>query len=96
MTTELPQTPLTPEELAQRQKEVRNVVLMRGFLFGLIVAAWWIFFAPDSLVDPGLKQILGVAAGLIATGAYYFSARVAVSQEEAPADPVPCPRMYRP
>ena len=39
MTSELPQQPLTPEELAQRRKKVRNVVLLRAFLFGLMVAA---------------------------------------------------------
>ena len=75
MSTELPVTPLSPEELAKRQKDVRKVVLIRGFLLGLIIAGWWIFFAPDSLVEPGLKRILGVAAGLIATGGYYFVLR---------------------
>jgi hypothetical protein len=75
MTSELPQTPLTPEELAQRRKKVRNVVLLRAFLFGLMVAAWWIFFAPDSLVDPALKNPLGIAAGLVAMGAYLYFLR---------------------
>jgi hypothetical protein len=75
MSTELPATPLSPEELVKRQKDVRKVVLIRGFLLGLIVAGWWIFFAPDALVEPGLKNILGVAAGLIATGGYYFMLR---------------------
>ena len=75
MTSELPQTSLTPEELAQRRKKVRNVVLLRAFLFGLMVAAWWIFFAPDSLVDPALKNPLGIAAGLIAMGAYLYFLR---------------------
>jgi hypothetical protein len=75
MTSELPQTPLTPEELAQRRKKVRNVVLLRAFLFGLMVAAWWILFAPDSLVDPALKNPLGIAAGLIAMGAYLYFLR---------------------
>ena len=75
MTSELPQTPLTPEELAQRRKKVRNVVLLRAFLFGLMVAAWWILFAPESLVDPALKNPLGIAAGLIAMGAYLYFLR---------------------
>jgi hypothetical protein len=75
MTSELPQTPLTPEELAQRRKKVRKVVLLRAFLFGLMVAAWWILFAPDSLVDPALKNPLGIAAGLIAMGAYLYFLR---------------------
>jgi hypothetical protein len=75
MTSELPQTPMTPEELAQRRKKVRNVVLLRAFLFGLMVAAWWIFFAPESLVDPALKNPLGIAAGLIAMGAYLYFLR---------------------
>jgi len=75
VTSELPQTPLTPEELAQRRKKVRNVVLLRAFLFGLMVAAWWIIFAPDSLVDPALKNPLGIAAGLIAMGAYLYFLR---------------------
>jgi hypothetical protein len=75
MTSELPQTPLTLEELAQRRKKARNVVLLRAFLFGLMVAAWWILFAPDSLVDPALKNPLGIAAGLIAMGAYLYFLR---------------------
>jgi hypothetical protein len=75
MTSELSQTPLTPEELAQRRKKVRNVLLLRAFLFGLMVAAWWILFAPDSLVDPALKNPLGIAAGLIAMGAYLYFLR---------------------
>jgi len=31
MTSELSQQPLTPEELAQRQKKVRNVVLLCAY-----------------------------------------------------------------
>ena len=73
MTSELPQQPLTPEESALRRKKVRNVVLLRAFLLGLLVSAWWILFAPDSLVDPAMKNPLGAAAGLIAMGAdLYF------------------------
>jgi hypothetical protein len=75
VTSELPQQPLTPEELALRRKKVRNVVLLRAFLLGLIVSAWWIFFAPDALVDPALKSPLGVAVGLIAMGAYLYFLR---------------------
>jgi len=78
MNSELPKQPLTPEELAQRRKKVRNVVLLRAFLFGLMVAAWWILFAPDSLVDPAMKNPLGIAAGLIAMGAYLYFLRDAL------------------
>lgn len=78
MTAELPATPLSPEEIIRRQKDVRKVVLIRGFLLGLIIAGWWIFFAPDSLVEPGLKHVLGVVAGLIATCGYYFVLREAL------------------
>ena len=75
MTSELPQQPLTPEEQALRRKKVRNVVLLRAFLLGLMVSAWWIFFAPDSLVDPALKNPLGIAAGVIAMVAYLYFLR---------------------
>ena len=75
MTSEVPQQPLTPEEQARRRKEVRNVVLLRAFLLGLMVSAWWIFFAPDSLVDPAMKNPMGIAAGLIAVGAYLYFLR---------------------
>jgi len=78
MASELPQQPLTPEELAQRRRKVRNVVLLRAFLLGLMVSAWWIFFAPDSLVDPAMKNPLGIAAGLIAAGAYLYFLRDAL------------------
>ena len=74
MTSELPQQPLTPEESALRRKKVRNVVL-RAFLLGLMVSAWWILFVPDSLVDPAMKNPLGAAAGLIAMGAYLYFLR---------------------
>lgn len=75
MNTELPQVPLSAEELAVRQKNVRKVILLRGCLLGLIFAAWWVLFAPDSVVDPEYKTILGVLAGLLATGSYFFSLR---------------------
>jgi hypothetical protein len=51
------------------------VVLLRAFLLGLMVSAWWIFFAPDSLVDPTMKNPLGIAAGLIAMGAFLYFLR---------------------
>ena len=78
MTSEPPQQPLTPEELALRRQKVRKVVLLRTFLMGLMVSAWWIFFAPDSLVDPAMKNPLGIAAGLIAMGAYLYFLREAL------------------
>jgi len=65
----------SPEELALRQKEVRKWVLLRGILLGALLAAWWILFAPDSLMEPTLKYILGVVAGLVATGSYLFNLR---------------------
>ena len=75
MTSELPQQHMTPEELALRRQKVRKVVLLRAFLMGLMVSAWWIFFAPDSLVDPAMKNPMGIAAGLIAMGAYLYFLR---------------------
>ena len=75
MTSELQQQPVTPEELALRRKKVRKVVLLRAVLLGLMVSAWWILFAPDSLVDPALQNPLGIAAGLIAMGAYLYFLR---------------------
>jgi len=78
MTTDIPQTPLSPEELLQRRKTVRTRVLLRGVLLGALIAAWWIFFAPDSLMEPELKKILGVVAGLVATGSYLFNLRDAL------------------
>ena len=75
MTSELQQQPVTPEELALRRKKVRKVVLLRAVLLGLMVSAWWILFAPDSLVDPAMKNPLGIAAGLIAIGAYLYFLR---------------------
>jgi len=78
MTTDIPQTPLSPEELLQRRKTVRTRVLLRGVLLGALIAAWWIFFAPDSLMEPELKKILGIVAGLVATGSYLFNLRDAL------------------
>jgi hypothetical protein len=54
---------------------VRRWIFLRAVLIGLLVGAWWIFFAPDDLMEPSLKRILGVVAGLIATGSYLFNLR---------------------
>jgi hypothetical protein len=75
MSTDLPQTPLTPEELAFRQAKVRKIILLRGLFLGLIIAAWWIFFAPESIVGGEYKNILGVLVGLVASGSYFFNLR---------------------
>ena len=80
--SQIPLTPLTPEELALRRKQVRKVVLLRGTLLGSIVAAWWIFFAPEGVVDSSLKNSLGIAAGLIATGAYFYMLRQSLFPEK--------------
>lgn len=67
--------PLSAEELALRQKNVRKWILLRGLFLGVLLAAWWMLFAPDSLVEPPLKYVLGVIAGLVATGSYLFNLR---------------------
>lgn len=51
------------------------MVLLRAFLLGLMVAAWWILFAPDSQADPAMKNPLGIPAGVIAMGAYRYFLR---------------------
>jgi hypothetical protein len=54
---------------------IRRWIYLRAFLIGLLVAAWWIFFAPDDLMESSLKITLGVVAGLVATGSYLFNLR---------------------
>ena len=54
---------------------VRRWIFLRAFLLGVLVAAWWILFAPDSMMEYSLKVILGVVAGLLATGSYLFNLR---------------------
>jgi hypothetical protein len=66
---------LSLEEIKLRQRKVRNLVLLRGVLLGLIMGAWWALFAPDSLVEAPLKYVLGVVAGVLATGSYLFYLR---------------------
>jgi hypothetical protein len=78
MSTELAPTPLSAEELMLRRKAVRKWVLLRGVLLGALIAAWWIFFAPDSLMERDLKIILGVIVGFLATGSYLFNLRHAL------------------
>jgi hypothetical protein len=77
--SESTQTPaqqvLSPEEIKLRRRKVRNLVLLRGVLLGLILSAWWIFFAPDSLVEGQLRYVLGVLVGVVATGSYLFYLR---------------------
>ena len=75
MNTEQEHLELTPEERALRQKQVRKMVILRGVLLGTVIGAWWIFFAPDEVVGGEYKTILGVLAGVLATGSYLFNLR---------------------
>lgn len=67
--------PISQEELLLRQKKMRRVVLIRGFLIGAMVSAWWILFLPASMMDSELKNILGFIAGLLATASYLYNLR---------------------
>lgn len=84
-TTQIPEIPLTPEERLRRQKAVRKTVLLRGVLLGAILAAWWVFFVPESLVEPPLKYVLGIAVGLLATGSYLFNLRQTLWPQRYPS-----------
>lgn len=75
MSSDQTPAPLTPDELAQRKKQVRKWVFLRAFLLGGLVSGWWILFVPEDLVSGDLKYILGVLAGLIATGFYLYNLR---------------------
>lgn len=75
MTTELTPSEVSPEERALRLRNVRKWVFLRGLLLGMIIGAWWIFFAPDAVVDNEYKTILGVAVGVLATASYIFNLR---------------------
>ena len=75
MTSNSPENPLTPEELELRRRKVRKIVLIRAGLLGALVAAWWIFFVPDALVGPEMRSPMGIAAGVIAMGAYLYFLR---------------------
>ncbi len=68
-------SPLTPEEIRQRKKQVQKWVLLRAFLLGALVAAWWILFVPESVVTDDLKYPLGILAGFIACAFYLFNLR---------------------
>ncbi len=87
--SESTQTPdrqvLSPEEFKLRQEKVRNLVLLRGVFLGLIMGAWWALFAPDSLVEAPLKYVLGIVAGILATGSYLFYLRETLFPKAAPA-----------
>jgi hypothetical protein len=75
MSADLEPAALTADDLLKRKKEVRKWVLLRGFLLGVLVAAWWIFFVPESIVASTTKYVLGVVVGLIATGGYLYQLR---------------------
>ena len=75
MTTEPTPCQVSPEESALRLRNVRKWILLRGILLGMIIGAWWIFFAPDAVVDNEYKTILGVAVGVLATASYIFNLR---------------------
>lgn len=75
MSSESESIPLSPEEQAQRHRLVRKSIFLRASFIGLLVAAWWIMFVPDSTMESGLKIILGIGAGLVAAGSYLFNLR---------------------
>lgn len=60
---------------------IRKWILLRGLLLGLLVAGWWIMFAPDSMMESQLKIILGIIAGLVATGSYLYNLRQTLCPE---------------
>lgn len=62
-----------PEQQIACHPSVRRWIFLRAVLIGLLVGAWWIFFAPDSLMEHSLKITLGIVAGLVATGSYLFN-----------------------
>jgi len=64
-----------PQQTTTCHPSVRKWIYLRGILLGLLVAGWWIMFAPDSMMESGLKIALGVAAGLLATGSYLYNLR---------------------
>jgi hypothetical protein len=66
------------EAPATTHRSVRRWIYLRGLLIGLLVAAWWILFAPDSLMEHDLKIVLGIIAGLIGAGSYLFNLRKAL------------------
>ena len=59
-------------------------VVVGAVLLGVLVAAWWILFAPDSMMEYSLKVILGVVAGLLATGSYLFNLRKTLFPQDLP------------
>jgi hypothetical protein len=63
---------------------VRRWIFLRAFLLGVLVAAWWILFAPDSMMEYSLKVTLGVVAGLLATGSYLFNLRKTLFPQDVP------------
>ena len=75
MSSESEIVPLTPEEQALRYRQVRKAILIRATFIGLILAAWWIMFVPESMMESNLKIILGIVAGLLASGSYLFNLR---------------------
>lgn len=75
MSSDLEPAVLTADDLLKRRKEVRKWVLLRGVLLGVLAAAWWILFVPESIVASTLKYVLGVVVGLVATGGYLYQLR---------------------
>ena len=82
MTTDQTPAAVSADELLKRKKEVRKWIVLRGVLLGLLIAAWWIMFVPESVVTSTMKYVLGVVVGLVATGGYLYQLR-AVFQSSA-------------
>lgn len=79
-----------PEKPTACHPSVRRWIYLRGLMIGLLVSAWWILFAPDSMMEYSLKITLGVVAGLVGSGFYLFNLRQTLFPREsngAPAEP---------
>lgn len=74
----------TPDKLPAQgcHPSVRRWIYLRAGLLGALIAAWWILFAPDAMVSGSLKIILGIAAGVIASGSYLFHLRRTLNPEK--------------
>lgn len=79
-----------PEKQTPCHPSVRRWIYLRGLMIGLLVSAWWILFAPDSLMEYGLKVTLGIVASLVGSGFYLFNLRHTLYPRDnkgAPAEP---------
>lgn len=65
----------TQKALAQRNRTVRNLVLLAGVLLGVAAGAVWVGLDPEPGLKPQDKLAIGLVCGMVAAGVLSMRSR---------------------